>query len=160
MSVPLAIVFLSAHLDDLAHSPFADEAWPELSHATASLERMVDRRAAARFAGKCGICGIDLYAGTEADTVDCRPCGVTFEMEKMRADMLDQLADRLVRASEAAHILPGLGTVVSRRDVVNWESRGLLVAHGTDERGRPLFRVSEVLTVANRPRKTTRRKVG
>ena len=160
MSVPLAIVFLSAHLDDLAHSPCADEAWEELSHATAALERMVDRRAAARFAGKCAICGTDLYAGTEAVTVECRPCGVTFEMEKMRADMLDQLADRLVRASEAAHILPGLGTIVSRQDISNWDARGLLMAHGTDEKGRPLYRVSEVLTVANRPRKTTRRKVG
>ena len=160
MSVPLAIVFLSAHLDDLAHSPCADEAWEELSHATAALERMVDRRAAARFAGKCAICGADLYAGTEAERVECRPCGVTLEMEKMRADMLDQLADRLVRASEAAHILPGLGTVVSRQDVMNWDARGLLMAHGTDEKGRPLYRVSEVLTVANRPRKTTRRKTG
>jgi len=160
MSVPLAIVFLSAHLDDLAHSPAADEAWEELTHATAALERMVDRRAAARFAGKCAICGTDLYAGTEAVTVECRPCGVTFEMEKMRADMLDQLADRLVRASEAAHILPGLGTIVGRKDIDKWANRGLLTAHGRDEKGRPLYRVGEVLAVANRPRKTAARRAG
>lgn len=160
MSIPLAIVFLSAHLDELAHSPFADEAWDELTNATARLERMVDRRAAAKFHGKCGICKADLYATTDAETVQCRPCGVTFETSALRADMLDQLADRLVRASEAAHILPGLGTVVGRQDISNWDARGLLMAHGTDEKGRPLYRVSEVLTVANRPRKTTRRKVG
>jgi hypothetical protein len=52
VSIPLAIVFLSAHLDELAHSPFADEAWDELTNATARLERMVDRRAAAKFHGK------------------------------------------------------------------------------------------------------------
>lgn len=160
MSISLAIVFLSAHLDELAHSPFADEAWDELTNATTRLERMVDRRAAAKFHGKCGICKADLYATTDAETVQCRPCGVTFETSALRAEMLDQLADRLVRASEAAHILPGLGTVVGRKDVDKWANRGLLTAHGRDEKGRPLYRVSEVLAVANRPRKTAARRAG
>lgn len=149
MSV-IAMTFLSAHLDDLTHMPWAEEAWDEISHATAQLERMVDRRAAATFAGACDVCKRDLYAAPGDETVSCRPCNITYQMSAKRQDMLDALDDRLVRASEAARILPGLGTVVSRKDIDRWAFRGLLGAHGTDEAGRPLYRVSEVRTLANR----------
>lgn len=156
MSVPASMTYLSRHLDRLVHLPFAEEAWDELAHATETLERMVDRRSAATFAGTCDVCGRDLYATPGDETVTCRPCDVTFSMSTKREAMLDALADRLVRASEAARILPGLGTDVARKDIDKWANRGLLVPHGRDEGGRPLYRVSEVLHLANRPHRTPR----
>lgn len=156
MSVVHALTYLSRHLSDLVHMPWADEAWDEITHATESIERMVDRRPAALFAGRCAVCKRDLYATAGDEMVECRPCDMTYKMSDQRQSMLDELDDRLVRASEAAHILPGLGTVVSRKDIDRWAFRGLLTPHGRDERGRPLYRVSEVRTIANRSvRRTT-----
>lgn len=144
-----ALTYLYAHLDDLAHADYALEAWEELEHATAKIERMIDRRAAATFAGTCDICKADLYATPDAQTVECRPCHVTYQTSAKRTEMLDALDDRLVRASEAVHILPGLGTVVSRKDIDRWVGSKRLLNHGNDERGRPLYRVSEVRHLAN-----------
>jgi hypothetical protein len=151
-----AMFYLSRNLNELAHMPWADEAWDEITHATESIERMVDRRAAAQFAGRCEVCKRDLYATPGDEMVKCRPCDMTYPMSKMRQEMLDALDDRLVRASEAAHILPGLGTTVSRKDIDRWAFRGLITPHGRDERGRPLYRVSEVRTVANQSERRPR----
>lgn len=143
-----AIRFLSTHLDQLAHMPHAEEAWDEIGHAAASLERMLDRRTAATFRGTCDVCGRDLYATPEATEVQCRPCGVNYDTATLRQNMLDALDDRLVRASEAAVILPTLGTTVSRKDVDRWAQSNRIVPHGRDERGRPLYLVREVREIA------------
>lgn len=145
-----AMNYLAGHLNDLAHANYALQAWDEITHATECIERMIDRRPAAKFAGTCDVCGRDLYAGQGDETVTCRPCDVTYLMSAKREAMLDALDDRLVRSSEAAHILPGLGTIVARKDIDRWHSRGLLTPHGTDERGRPLYRVSEIREAAHK----------
>ena len=156
MSAPLAMRFLSVYLDELTQMPWAEEAWDELTFATDAIERMVDRRAAAMFAGRCDVCGLDLYATATDETVTCRPCNVTYHLGTKRQEMLDALDDRLVRASEAVHILPGLGMVVSRKDLDRWTSTSRLLPHGHDERGRPLFRVSDVRYLASTTVRRTR----
>lgn len=154
--VPGCLRFLAGHATDLAHHEAAEEAWEEVTHAMAALERAIDRPASPTFAGRCGVCGHDVYANPGHDDVHCHPCGVTYDLAAQRATMLDELEDKLVRASEAALLLPRLGTTISRKDVDKWAHRGILVAHSVDHRGRPLYRVSEVVALANRPHRVTR----
>lgn len=157
--VPACLTYLARRAHDLAHLEAAEEAWEELTHALAVLEAAVDRPAPVVFAGHCDVCRRALYATGSTGTVRCQLCGITYELATKHQDMLDELASRLVRASEAARILPGLGTNVTRKDVDKWANRGQLVAHGSDQMGRPLYRVSEVLDLANKPRRLARQRV-
>lgn len=155
--VPGCLRYLARRANDVAHLEAADEAWSEITYALTALERAIDRPAPVAFAGKCNVCDRALYATAGTAVVRCEPCGIPYETSTKRQEMLDELADRLVRASEAARILPALGTAVTRKDVDKWAHRRLLIAHGSDERGRPLYRVSEVLTLANNPRRAHQR---
>lgn len=148
-TTPTVLHYLADNIDRLARHPDAEQAWDELEHALAAVEGAVDRRAPAQFVGRCGVCGRDLYINHGDTDAFCRPCNLPHSVEDQHASMLDDLMDRVVRASEAARILPGLaGITVAASDIDRWVKKSRLLPHGHDERGRPLFRVSEILDLA------------
>lgn len=150
-SPPTVLRYLADHVHKLARHPSAEEAWDELENALASVEAAVDTKPSAKYAGRCEVCGRDIYAEPGSDVATCRPCGVDHKVDEQWAGMLEQIADRLVRSSEAARIIPTLsGLTLERSDVDRWHSRHQLTPHGRDERGRPLFRVSEIIDLARR----------
>ena len=146
---PAAMRYTAEHLVWLVHRPEAEQAWDELWHACTSLEHLIDLPAAARYVGPCEVCGRDLYAKPFAEDVECRPCGISYKVEDRRRFLMAAIEDRLVRASEAAHILPGFGVSVTRKQIDMWAYRKRIVPRAHDALERPLYLVADLLEVAN-----------
>lgn len=139
-------------VDGLAYSPqFADI----LNRAAALADRVahvIDRPPDRMFLGMCDLAKIKLCDGAVYATVGnpvgkCRECGMKYDAEDKRRSLEDALDDKLVTASEIAHLATYLGVPAKRdtvRKVVNqWHKRKrLLAAGGTDKE--PRFRYGDV----------------
>jgi hypothetical protein len=95
-----------------------------------------------------------LYALEHDEWVRCRACAETWSVEVRRADLLAQVADQLVGAKLLAEVLAGMTREkVSHDRVRMWASRGRLLAHGRDRRGRWAYRIGDgvaLLTASRR----------
>ena len=158
-SPPTVLRYLAEHADKIARHPAAEEAWDEIESTLAAVETAIDTRPSSQYAGRCEVCKRDMYAQPGEDVVTCRPCGLSHQVQEQREHMLDEIQDKLVRSSEAARIIPQLsGVKVTRQDIDKWASVGLLAKHGTDEKDRPRYRVSEVIDRANQAAQERRRR--
>jgi hypothetical protein len=93
-------------------------------------------------------CEGDIYArvyadGTVARTGACRTCRATVETDERIAWLDGEVRGHAFRAVEIAQAY-GLRANTIRV----WATRGVLVAHGHDRDGRPLFNVGDVLDLA------------
>jgi hypothetical protein len=156
----LAARFLAEHVEWIRHRQEADEILADIDAARRVLVGLIDGPAPGRYLGPCGAdveetdghgqvlyhpgaCDGDVYAREGSDHGTCRTCGARFNVAERRAWLDETVAGYTFRASQIAdaYRIP-VGTIRS------WLSRGQLVAHGHDERGRPLLNVGEVLELA------------
>lgn len=147
---PLAYVarFLAEQLTWLRHRQEADDAFDELIDACRLAVRTIDQPPVRWYAGKCDNCDTDLYAAPSAKFVRCRDCSTEHDADERRAWLLDLAEDQLVHASLAAAAITALGHPVKDSTVRKWAERGRLAPHGTDHRGRPIYRVGDVRVLA------------
>lgn len=89
-----------------------------------------------------------LYADPELDVVTCRQCGARYDVEERRAWLLAAAEDQLAHAELIGRAAPALGVEITPAAVRNYAARGRISAHGTDLQGRPLYRVGDVIDVA------------
>lgn len=136
--------FIAAHVWWLRHRPEAPEAYSDLIVADLQLERIIDQPPTLKYAGPCNICRKDLYAREDAVTVECRPCGMTYDMAGRREWLLEVVEDRLERAAHIARAVTDLGSPISADRIRKWAERGRLLPHAVDGLGRPLYRVGDV----------------
>lgn len=139
--------WLSERLQRLVRHPAAQEAHGEIAEAVRAAQRVTDRPADRQFAGRCPGCGEALYAKPGAPAVKCRTEGCdagAVEVGAQRETMLAAIADQLMTATAAADVLTHLAAPLKAGLVRQWGSRGRLVAHGHDQHGHPLYRVSDV----------------
>jgi hypothetical protein len=132
----------------LRHRPEAVEAWDELGDAVRVLVRVVDQPQPMVYLGPCTGCAADLYARSRAETVACRECGTGHDAAELRESLLDEAAELLATASEAARAVTALGYPITPSMVWGYAHRGRLEAHATDVRGRPVYRVGDVWALA------------
>jgi len=151
-----AAKFIAAHVWWLRHRPEAPDAYSDLVAIASQLERIIDLPPTLKYAGPCNICRKDLYAKEGAGTVECRPCGMTYDMDGRREWLLECAEDRLERASLIAQAVTDLGSPISADRIRKWAQRGQLTPHATDRLSRPLYRIGDVLDLL---RNDTRRKV-
>lgn len=90
----------------------------------------------------------ELYATPEARVVTCRRCGTAYDVAERRQWLLDVAQDQLAHAELIGRAAPALGVDITPAAVRGYADRGRIVAHGTDQRGRPLYRVGDVIEVA------------
>lgn len=139
--------FLASQTDWLRHRPEADEALKAIEDACRQIERIVDRPPDRVVVGMCP-CGTWLYAIAGADTVACRACGTSYDVEASRQQLRDNLEDRLMTGAEIATMAAHLGIVASRESARNaikvWAQRGRITAHGSQS-GSPLYRFGDTL---------------
>jgi hypothetical protein len=88
-------------------------------------------------------CQGDVYGLPGADTGRCRTCGAEYDQGERQKWLTAEVRQRAYRASELEHAY-GLTSATVRK----WAERGLIVAHGHDRQGRPLYLLGEVLDVA------------
>ncbi|WP_134663958.1 hypothetical protein [Amycolatopsis sp. CFH S0078] len=135
----------------LALHPAADELHDEITHVVARVRRVIDRPPDRIYAGPCDAqvegerCPDHLYARPGMSRVQCGSCGTEHDVDERRNWMIDYAADLRVTATVAlgwARLL--LDKTIPRGTWDSWVSRGRIVAHGIDGRGRPVFRFGDV----------------
>ena len=123
--------WLTTHTEWLRHQPDADETWPALIDACKELERIIDTAAGEVIVGRCP-CEQWLYAQERAETVRCRGCGTRYDVASSRADLRENLDDRIMTGAEIARLAGYLGiadTKKARLMVKVWAQRGKLERH-------------------------------
>lgn len=148
-----AATFLLTQLEWIRHHPEAARFVDELSAAAATLRRCVDSPATPAYAGPCweeiddGRCDFELYAAEGAASVRCGGCGTTHDLAARRRWLLAEAQDALATAATIAAGLSSLDMPVTSSMIRNYADRGRIVAHGSDQQGRPMYRVGDVVDV-------------
>lgn len=81
--------------------------------------------------------------------VTCR-CGTTWPVEERRTWLLREAEHVLGTATELARALSGLGEHITPSMIRGYAHRRRLANRGTDETGRPLYRLGDVLALTLR----------
>ena len=144
-SATVAAGWLRGHVEWLRHRPEVDEAVDEIGYAVAEARRHVDHHRPDRwYAGPCD-CGRDLYARPGAATVDCPDCDLTWPVAERREWLLASAREVLATATVISQALTALDVPVTPARLWQWAKRGRLLSRDTDRRGRPLYRVGDIL---------------
>lgn len=133
-----------------------------------TLRRAVDRPADRWFMGPCDTTGCveehrivaddgqariekrptELYADPGAIIVQCRRCRAEYDIGERRAWLLAAAEDQLAHAELIGRAAPALGIEVTPSSIRNLAARKRIVAHSVDAQGRPLYRIGDVIAVA------------
>jgi hypothetical protein len=171
-SVPALSSFLLAALPTLRHLPEVTALADDVESITRRGADVVDRPADQTYFGPCGAmdywpeggpilctarCPGDLYGPEDAKHLTCTTCGAEHDVTAVRAYLLSEAQDQLVTAADLSKFLSAYGEPLTAERIRQWASRGLLVAHGKDRGGRPLYRVSEAVDRLTQIQATRRR---
>lgn len=175
---PLTVaVWLERHVDWLRGQEAGADAVTEIGHIVQRVTRAIDRPADLWYAGPCtaepddepgGYCGEDLYAKPDAKIVRCRRCGQGYPLTERRDWLKTAADDCLAHAEWIGRAANVFGVDITPSAVRGYAHRGRIAEKGRDSAGRPLYRVGDVIAVAQaviaeRDRKaaaSTRRKAG
>ena len=160
-SAEVCALWLSNQPHALRSIPAALEAHDDITDAIASARQVMDRRELV-YAGPCGACRHDLYIDRGVDTLRCSYCSATYDARDVAKLLLRQVSETLVTREEA------LGAVASYTERTipdstwrTWRQRGRLTPrawqhgeqitdHWLHRDDPPLFRLGDVLTLAER----------
>lgn len=134
-------------VDGIAAHPWAAETLHALRRINDRALLVIDRPPDRTFAGPCDECGRDLYASAGRPTVECRACGLTYDLTARREWLLHAVDDQLATATEIARALTSLDMPVTSERIWQWRHRERIKQRGTDRRQRPLYRVGDVVTL-------------
>ncbi|MGI5153614.1 hypothetical protein [Microbispora sp. CA-102843] len=153
-TLPAMAGWLASRAETLRHMPEGPDAVDELTAAIVNAEAVVWPPGDHVYVGPCAgehhgaPCGADLYAPPGAAQVTCRACGATYRVHQRRQWLLGEAEAVLGTATEIARAVTNLGRPVTPERIRQWAHRGCLLARGRDARGRPLYRVGDVLDLA------------
>lgn len=128
----------------------ADEAVDEIRAAVRAAQRVVDRAPGSQFAGPCPGCGAALYTPEGWMIARCRnpECDVSdVDIAEQQATMRATIEDRHAHPTAAAALLARLGARTPEPTIRRWAKQGLITPVGTDDRGRSLYRIGDILTI-------------
>jgi hypothetical protein len=154
--VTRAARWLVTQLEWLRHRREAAEAFVELADACALLRRTADRPPAHWYAGPCleqlaeepYQCQEDLYALPGAKTVRCRGCGFVHDAAGRKQWLLKEARAALAPAALIARAVSTLDLALTPAQIRGWAHRGRLLDRGHDGQGHPLYRVGDVIELA------------
>lgn len=155
-SAPHLATWLLGHVEWLRHQSFADDVLDEITTAVASARHAVDLRPELAYAGPCraevevedgvhACCTADLYVPTGQAAVRCKECSAEHDVASRQRWLLDAVQDQLAHAGMLSSAVSRLGQSVTSSMIRNYAARGRIVAHGLDLKGRPLYRVGDLL---------------
>lgn len=154
--------YLDGALAWIAQHPDGAQVIDEVTAALVQARRAIDRPAERRYVGRCGAlietldvdgtpepltCPQQLYAYADRADVTCPCCGTTWDVHARQDAMLAELRDHLLPAADIARAVDGLGVDLTVERIWQWKRRGVLAPTTADGRGRPLYRVGDVLDV-------------
>lgn len=128
-----AAAWLAAHCEWMRHRPQCAEFLEDVEAAHRIIRSIAEPGQHRVIVGLCD-CGKTLYAIAGRQTVTCKDCQLTWDVDDSRDALRGHLDDRLVTAAEAAHLAGFLDTDRTgeqiRKLVNKWSERGLLTRHG------------------------------
>lgn len=131
----------------------------ELRVANVTARRLIDRPAERVYLGRCD-CERELYARERAHEVVCGGCQAVHNVGDRRTWLRDLIRDQYATAADIAAGIGELhGTDINRKTINQWHHRHRLISRGLSPDGHPLFRVGDVLDLAN-PRPPRLHKAG
>lgn len=140
--------WLLHHTTWLRHHRAGAEAVEEITSAVNQVRKAIDRPAERIYAGPCQDCGGDMYAKPDAASVDCRPCGLQYDVTEMRDWMRSQVYGRLVTAREGVVLLSRFGLPVQQKTIDKWHLRKRVADHGEDRDGKRLYLFDDLVALA------------
>lgn len=165
--------WLLHHVDWIRHHDQAAVAYADIVDAVEQAQRVIDRRADRWYAGPCGEpldddsgdCKAELYAKPGAPTVTCPGCGAQYDVGARRQWLLAAAEDQWAYATLIARAITALGQHVTPARIWKWNERNRIRVRSVDQRGRPLYRIGDVLdllaeearTQAEKTQRATRR---
>lgn len=98
--------------------------------------------------GRCPnpLCGVELSEPIDAVEVTCPVCGNTYRVVDVRLGFLRECIEsgRAFTAGECVELLRECGFQCNANTIRSWRKRGRLQPAGENEKGRPLYRLSDV----------------
>lgn len=147
-SAPAVARWLLHHVEWLRHDRAGQEAVEEITSVVGKIRKAVDRPAARIYAGPCRECEADMYGKPDAASVECRPCGLSYDVAEMRDWMRAQVYGRLVTAREGVTLLSRFGLPVAQKTIDKWYERKRMIDHGHDPEGKRLYLFDDLVTLA------------
>lgn len=141
---PAMARWLLNHVEWLRHHRAGHEAVEEITSTAREIRKAVDRPAPRIYAGPCQDCGQDMYGKPGAASVECRPCGLSYDVAEMQAWMWSEAQDSLVTAREAVTLLARFGFQTPQKTIEKWRLRGRLAEHPDARDGRFQYRFRDV----------------
>jgi hypothetical protein len=127
------------------------EAVDGIGAAIRQARRAIDRPPATWYAGPCNVdgCVADLYARHGERYITCRVCGGTHSAMLREQWLMKQVADQLGTATEIARALSAFHPGLTPSMIRGYAHRGRILDRGSDEVGRPLYRIGDVIDLLN-----------
>jgi hypothetical protein len=141
---PAMARWLLAHVEWLRHHRAGHEAIEEITSIVGKIRKIVDRPSERIYAGPCRDCGGDMYGKPGAASVECRPCGLVYDVADMVAWMQHEARQRLVTAKEAIALLGRFGLPLSQKTIEKWRQRDRLIAHPEPRDGVLLYKFDDI----------------
>lgn len=169
---PIAVIarWLPTQLDWLRHRSDADDTFATIAAAVRIIASVANGPTAGRYAGPCSTagpdgkaCGEDVTARPGSAIGTCKACGAEYDVDEQQEWMRKEIEGYLARPAEIAGVLLRLGFPIGYSTIAAYAAKGQIIAHGSDEKGRALFRIGDVIDLrieANKPRQARQRSRG
>ena len=146
---PAAVArWLLNHVTWLRHHRAGADAVDEITSVVHKVRYIVDRPAERIYAGPCRDCNGDMYGKPGAAKVECRPCGLEYDVAEMVAWMHSELRGKLVTAREATVLLGRMGLPVQQKTIDKWFERKHIQGRGHNQAGKRLYLFDELVDLA------------
>lgn len=144
--------WLARNLSTLRHHPEAGQAHDEILSAIREARRAIDRPADPVPFGPCGrsfedgtVCQAVLYGQLDRPQVRCRDCGALHPIRDRLEWMLEHLRGLIATLPELVAIAKLAGKRTTEDSLRLMADRGRFEQAGVDVRGRPTYRVADVM---------------
>ncbi|MEV8610242.1 hypothetical protein AB0383_20335 [Amycolatopsis sp. NPDC051373] len=159
-TVPAACAWLAQFPGLIASLPDAGAMWEDMTRETQNAARVIDAAPSRVYLGQCGgeleigVCDQHLYSVKGKPTVKCPSCGAVWDAESRQAQLVALVEDKTVNTVEVCRLLGAIGIEIAQsrvsryakaRTVGGVEIPPRIVPVGRDGRGRPKYRVGDVL---------------
>lgn len=132
-NAPAVARWMLNHITWLRHQRAGAEAVEEMTTAVNQVRRAIDRPAERIYAGPCDNCKADMYGRPDTATVECRPCGISYDVAETLTKMRSKVYGRLVTAREGVILLCRFGLPVQQKTIDKWVERKRLAVHSHDK---------------------------
>ncbi|GAA2773977.1 hypothetical protein [Saccharopolyspora taberi] len=134
--------------------PAADELWDELRDSIRRAVAIVDLAPGRIYLAPCTadledgeMCREELYGRENRSTARCRACGTEWDVNARRQWMLARVHHEHANSVQLSGLLAALGVEAAPSTIRTYVQQGRLKVRSRDQRGKPQYRVGDLLEI-------------